>query len=525
MAIGAIGAVVLAACGGGGDDDAAESTSPPDTEAAPVTTEEPAPVTSEATGTGFDEIQSAVVQILAEGTIRDPEVGMTSNAGSGTGFIISPDGLAVTNNHVVTGAATLEVFIGGDTTESYNAEILGVSECNDLALIRIDADEPLPYLEWSDAPPTVGTEVYAAGFPLGDPEFTLTRGIISKAEASGDTSWASIDATIEHDANIQPGNSGGPLVDADGQVIGVNYAVSPAISVAQFFAIRSELAQDVVAELEDGDVESLGINGTAIFDEAAGLSGIWVSGVAAGSPAADVGMMPGDIVTSLNGLPMASDGTMADYCDAIRTAGDRPMQIEVLRYDTSEVLRGEIGGDVPLEVSFSFADEIEDDVEVDEGDDTVYTGYQTLIDDTGTITVDVPAEWTDVDTAPITLDDGTEIPQISAATSIQGYNESWEVPGMFFGLATGAQDPVATIADFAPGEGECATDDGLAPYDDGTFVGQFQIWSDCGGLPTTYVVVAASPADGSVTAVVAVQLTSEADLDALDQIFATFNLA
>ena len=165
------------------------------------------------------------MQIVAQGTFRDPEIGFSDGSGLGSGFIISPDGLAVTNNHVVAGAATLEVYIGGELDDSYNATIVGVSECNDLALIDINANEDLPYLEWHDGPIAAGLDVYAAGYPLGDPEFTLTRGIVAKAEAGGDiTGTSSIDHTIEHDANIQPGNSGGPLVGSDGKVVAVNYA-------------------------------------------------------------------------------------------------------------------------------------------------------------------------------------------------------------------------------------------------------------------------------------------------------------
>jgi serine protease Do len=108
---------------------------------------------------------------------------MSSSAGSGSGFIISADGLAVTNNHVVTGAATLEVFIGGDTTKGYNADVVGVSECNDLAVIDIDAPGDLPRFDWYDGEVKAGLDVYAAGFPLGDPEFTLTKGIVAKAKA------------------------------------------------------------------------------------------------------------------------------------------------------------------------------------------------------------------------------------------------------------------------------------------------------------------------------------------------------
>ena len=159
----------------------------------------------------------------------------------------APTGIVVTNNHVVTGAATLEVYVGGELDRSFNAVVLGVSECNDLAVIDITEDEPLPFLEWYDGDLAAGLEVYAAGFPLGDPEFTLTRGIVAKAQASGETPWASIDSTIEHDANIQPGNSGGPLVTAEGQVAAVNYATGSQTNTSQFFAISKELAEPVVA--------------------------------------------------------------------------------------------------------------------------------------------------------------------------------------------------------------------------------------------------------------------------------------
>jgi serine protease Do len=333
----------LAACGGG--DEGTDST----TTSSGATTTTAAETTTTAEGTAissYQDVQPAVIQIVAEGTFRDPEVGFSDGSGAGSGFIISPDGLAVTNNHVVAGAATLEVFVGGDASTGYNATIIGVSECNDLALIDINESEPLPYLSWYEGEITPGLPVYAAGFPLGDPEYTLTGGIVSKARAGGDlTGTSSIDHTIEHDANIQPGNSGGPLVAEDGTVVAVNYAGGAmATTTAQFFAIASDLAQPVIEQLQQGDFESLGINGWAVYDEAAGISGIWVAGVAAGSPAAGAELLPGDIVTSMNGLPVGTDGTFADYCDVIRTAGDNPIAVEVLRYDTSEVLLVEING-------------------------------------------------------------------------------------------------------------------------------------------------------------------------------------
>ena len=529
---------LIASCGGSGDDsssDDADDTVAPTTTAAvadeTTTTVAAAPEPTEPPDTdvidSFDEVQPAVVQIVAQGSFRDPEVGMVSTAGSGSGFVISDDGLVVTNNHVVTGAATLEVFIGGDSSTGYNATIVGVSECNDLALIRLDVDEPLPYLEWSETAPSVGTEVYTAGFPLGDPEYTMTRGIVAKAKAFGDTQWASIDSTIEHDANIQPGNSGGPLVGVDGRVVAVNYASGSVTNQSQFFAIESTLAQHVVDELQDGDFESLGINGTAVVDEEAGLAGVWVAGTAPGSPAAVAGLLPGDIVTTLNGLPIGTDGTMKDYCDVIRTAGERPIAVEVLRFDTQEILRGEINGTIPLEQVVSFADEIVDDVDVaDAPTEETYTTNQTLVDDTGTITVDVPVEWADVDTAPFVLDDGSSAPWIGASTSIADlYSGSYGVPGMFITSfpAMPFEDIAGSIAEFAPADGECGYDEGLTDYDDGAFVGQYELWGDCGGAGAAFVILIANANSGQGSVVVGVQLLTDADFEALNTIMATFN--
>jgi serine protease Do len=518
-------ALILAACGGGGE---TVDTTTGDTEPSTETTVA-APVETTVAGGGissFQDVQPAVIQVVAQGTFRDPEVGFSDGSGAGSGFIISPDGLAVTNNHVVAGAATLEVFVGGDSSKSYNATIVGVSECNDLALIDINESEPLPYLEWFDDEITPGIEVYAAGFPLGDPEFTLTSGIVSKARAGGDlTGTSSIDHTIEHDANIQPGNSGGPLVSADGKVVAVNYAGGAvATTTAQFYAIASPLAQPVIDKLADGDFESLGINGWAVFDEAVGISGIWVAGVTAGSPAAGADILPGDIVTSMNGLPVGTDGTFKDYCDVIRTAGSNPIAVDVLRWDTSEVLRGEINGTQPIELAFSFAEEIQDDVNVDAGGPATYSAYTSLTDETGSIIVDVPVEWVDIDPTPIINDDGSQTPYIAAATSIEGFINNFETSGMVFVKLGPTADIPATLAEYGGGFASSCTDLGIVDYSDPVFTGQYQVWDACGGTASAIVVLAAVPADGSYTALMIVQLVTEADLAALDQLFSTFNV-
>lgn len=219
-------ALVSMACGltGGGQSTPAPTTavqvpSEPTATSAPEATPVPSGLV-----TSVEEVKKATIQIEAQGTFVDPQVGTVYNAaGRGTGFVIDPSGIAVTNNHVVTGAALIKVWVGGES-EPRNAKILGVSECWDLAVIDIEGDSGYSYLEFHAGDVSPGLEVYAAGFPLGDPEYTLTKGIVSKARAGGETNWASVPAVIEHDARIRPGNSGGPLVDSDGKVVGINYA-------------------------------------------------------------------------------------------------------------------------------------------------------------------------------------------------------------------------------------------------------------------------------------------------------------
>ena len=539
--------LAASACGSDGKDagkDTKDTKAPTTTTAKPTTTKPHKPTTkptttvasppgstakpADSTTVGsIDQAEAATVQIIAKGSLRDPEVGFELGVGSGSGFFIDDSGLVVTNNHVVTGAATLEVFVGGDTTKSFNAQVLGVSECNDLAVIKVDGIGRTEHFDWFDGPITTGTDVFAAGYPLGEPEFTLTKGIVAKAAADGDlTGTSSIDHTLEHDANIQPGNSGGPLLTKDGKVIGVNYAgCARATTTEQFFAIAADLAEGVVAKLTTGDFESLGINGQAVVDPDSGISGIWVAGVAPGSPASQAGVLPGDVITSMNGLPVGSDGTFKDYCDVIRTAGTRPIAVEVLRFDTQEVLRGEINGDQPLAITFSFADQVEDDTDTTIDPGVAYTDFVEVTDDSGTLTVEVPLEWFDTDTTPIVADDGTLIPRIEAAPDLDSFRTAFDTPGVQFAAAPAAQFAVADVLELF-GQSAACTDAGTFDYDDGKFAGRYQIWTDCGGTDTKFVVLGtnATTGDASTTYATIVQVVTEADLGALDHIMNTFDV-
>jgi S1-C subfamily serine protease len=289
------------------------------------------------------DVQKATIQIESVGTFVDPQEGLVQNAaGRGSGFIIDPSGIAVTNNHVVTGSALIKVWVNGESNPR-NARILGVSECSDLAVIKIEGSD-FSYVNWYNQAPAVGLEVYTAGFPLGEPQYSLTKGIISKINADGQTSWASLDHTLAHDATQNPGNSGGPLVTADGKVVGITYASIK--SVNQYFAIDANTARPVVDQLKTGvDIDSIGINGTAFVSQDKSLSGIWIYSVKSGSLADKAGMKGGDILLQMEGLVLASDGTMKDYCDILRTHKPTDtLSVNVYRYSTGEMLEGQLNG-------------------------------------------------------------------------------------------------------------------------------------------------------------------------------------
>jgi serine protease Do len=494
----------------------AASTSATSAATAAATPAPSAPEASAASGalTKFDEAINAVIQIEATGSFRDPEAGEQVGSGRGSGFVIDPSGIAVTNNHVVTGAATIKVWLGPDR-EEHAARVLGASECADLAVIEIDGVSNVPYLEWYDDDIRPGLDIYVAGFPLGDPEYTLTRGIVSRAHGILDENWAWVEDSIEHDAATNPGNSGGPVVTTDAKVVGVHYAGDP--STQQHWAISSADASQVVERLRQGeDLYSIGVNGSAFTN--AEFTGIWVYSVKPGSPAAKAGIVSGDIITRLSAVALASDGTMREYCEVLRShRATDVMPIQVLRQDTSEVLEGEING-APLALTTSFAE--------DEGTNADYPEYVNQTDDTGTISVELPTAWTDISTSTWEHDGADVGVVIVAAPDIDAWRDGWETPGVFFGAST------SLPASFTPAEylalsdfsSDC-TDVERDHYEDALYSGEYQVWRGCGpNGNASFLEVVAEPADRSFLMLVQVAAVEDRDFSALDRILDTFQL-
>lgn len=494
VSVAAAAAVTLAACGGGG---AAQET-------------ETAVASNAVT---FDDAESATIKIEALGSFVSPSEGALEGDWWGSGFIIDPSGLAVTNNHVVVGAASLNVRVGG---EERDAKILGTSECLDLAVIDLEGGG-YPYFDWYDGDIKAALEVWALGFPdVGDREYAITAGIVSKPDTASDTSWASVDRAIEHDARIRGGNSGGPLITEAGAVVGVNYAGEDVNDLN--LAIHRDEVLDVLVDLEKGiDVLSLGVNGSAFASD--GGSGIFVSGVAPGSVADTTGLEPGDIITRMAGVTL-TDPTMGQYCSILRTQGiDATLGVEVYRPSDGGTYAGQFNGD-PLTVSYL--------PQTDEETTTApATDLVTVTDDDGIVSVQVPASWSDVDGRNATDDFGNVIYDVTASPDIAAFRDTWTTPGVTVSASADALDDwtvdgILDLYSTAPMNAGCSIDGGTRqPYSDALYTGSYDYWVGCGGVNTDYVVIAATADDGSHLIWVSIQLP-QGEGAALEAIVASF---
>ena len=230
--------------------------------------------------------------------------------GQGSGFFISADGYAVTNNHVVDKADTVEVT--ADDGKTYTAKVIGTDPRTDIAVIKVEGRSDFPYVQLAEKAPRIGDWVLAVGNPFGLGG-TVTAGIVS---ARGrDIGAGPYDDFIQIDAPVNKGNSGGPTFDVDGNVIGVNTAIfSPSGgSVGIAFAIPAPTVKSVVAQLKESGKVTRGWIGvqiqpvTAEIADNLGLKtpqGALVAEPQADGPAAKAGIMAGDVITAVNGSPV-----------------------------------------------------------------------------------------------------------------------------------------------------------------------------------------------------------------------------
>jgi serine protease Do len=273
-------------------------------------------------------VEPAVVNVYVTSAVQNRFFG--ASQGQGSGFVISPDGYILTNNHVAENAAEIKVkFTNG---EEYKAAVVGADPASDVALLKIQASKELSWLKLGDSDALlVGDWVLAVGNPLGLGQ-TVTAGIISgKGRELSDQLHEEF---LQTDASINPGNSGGPLIALNGMAVGMNTAIiSGANSIG--FAIPSSYLKNIVEQLKETGHVSRGYLGVSMSElseagiRLVGREGALLVGVVEGGPAAAAGLQAGDVVIRVGGQEILSQ---RDLLQAIsnQKPGTR-VRVEVMR--------------------------------------------------------------------------------------------------------------------------------------------------------------------------------------------------
>ena len=265
-----------------------------------------------------------------------------SQIGSGSGVIISSDGYIITNHHVIETAEDIQVTTNDN--QSYNAKIIGSDEQNDIALLKIDTSDELPYAVFGDSDSTqIGEWVLAVGNPFNLTS-TVTAGIISAKSRSLDPTGRTTQSYIQTDAAVNPGNSGGALINNKGELIGINTAIQTQTGsyVGYSFAVPSNIAKKVIEDiLEYGMVQYgfLGVTGTSLNSfrakelEVLDTEGFYINGIDKESGAKTAGIKIGDIIKDIDGIKISKFSDLKGYLNTKRP--DDIVEINLKRDDES----------------------------------------------------------------------------------------------------------------------------------------------------------------------------------------------
>ena len=264
--------------------------------------------------------------------------------GTGSGVIISPDGYIITNNHVIEGAQSIEITTNDNKT--FDAEIVGTDPNTDIALLKIDSDEPLNYSTFGDSNNArIGEWVLAVGNPFNLTS-TVTAGIISAKSIY--LSGRNTQSFIQTDAAVNPGNSGGALVNINGDLIGINTAISSQTGnyIGYSFAVPSNIARKVVEDImEFGNVQNgiLGVIGGELNSKNAenfGVNqteGFYVTDVQKGTGADKAGIQKGDIIQQIDGITISKFSDLKGFLNT--KSPEDEVEVKILRDSYPEYLK------------------------------------------------------------------------------------------------------------------------------------------------------------------------------------------
>jgi len=279
-------------------------------------------------------------------TMRDLFYGRNpqrAQVGTGSGVIISPMGYIITNNHVIKNADKISITLNNN--KSYMAELIGTDESTDIALLKIETDEDLPFMAFGDSDNAkIGEWVLAVGNPFNLTS-TVTAGIISAK--SRDLSGKNLQSFIQTDAAVNPGNSGGALVNTNGDLIGINTAISSQTGsyIGYSFAVPSNIARKIVNDImEFGNVQNgiLGVVGGALNSKVAeelgtdAVEGFYVSEVSEDTGAEKAGIKSGDIIKKIDNVEINKFSDLTGY---IKTKSPNDIvNVTLLRDGDEEIL-------------------------------------------------------------------------------------------------------------------------------------------------------------------------------------------
>ena len=266
--------------------------------------------------------------------------------GSGSGVIISSDGYIITNHHVIETAEDIQVTTNNN--QSYDAKIIGSDEQNDIALLKIETNDELPYAVFGDSDTTqIGEWVLAVGNPFNLTS-TVTAGIISAKSRNLDPTGRTTQSYIQTDAAVNPGNSGGALINDKGELIGINTAIQTQTGsyVGYSFAVPSNIAKKVIEDiLEYGNVQYgfLGVTGTSLNSfrakelDVEDTEGFFINGIDKESGANSAGIKIGDIIKDIDGIKISKFSDLKGYLNTKRP--DDIVEVNLKRDNVSKKVR------------------------------------------------------------------------------------------------------------------------------------------------------------------------------------------
>ncbi|MCB0192805.1 MAG: serine protease [Anaerolineae bacterium] len=459
-------------------------------------------------GASLETVETATLRIVApEGSFRQPD-GTNAPEITGSGFIFDETGLAIVPNYLITGVSNFNVFIGEEQTTPVQAQVVGVTECYDLAILQLPVqDDDYPALELDDELEIeIGENVFVADRTADNGTFTLIPSTIVRQTGSAQNSQvAGNEGFIQYNPSFNVDGFGGPLLDEKNRLLGFTYAADET-GVPRLALGVDTLYQRVQSLSEGNDPFNLGINGQATVIDRDGqqITGLWVRAVAPESPAERAGIQGGDIITHLGETPLATDGTMRAFCDTVlnREPGSQ-LSYQLVRTSTNEQLTGAFFSNSSPPVTPTVTAEPTGELPVTPGPTPIpASAYTPVVEDSGTFRVEIPGIWGQI----IGQSDRDSFGVVTSATinanapdQAANFLESrFSIPGLRLTVLRDSQEPTAFLNGFGNPDylDSCEGPQRLSINDHPTYTGALDVYLGCDQNNSTFF-VAAFTASGS----------------------------